>query len=71
MYKEELFRTWSERVTQHRASGLTGKEWCELRGSLANVVAFIKERSSDTISLGDVKHPPIPPPAVLSTYKGI
>ena len=32
MSKEELRRVWSERVAEYRASGLTGKAWCELRG---------------------------------------
>lgn len=67
MSKEELRRVWSERVAEFKASGLTGKEWCESRGLKQHQLWYWVKKESESgaeaqqqwveVALGDATEP--------------
>ena len=63
---KERQRVWSERVADFKASGLTGKEWCESRGLKQHQLWYWVKRESESeaqaqqwveVELSDVAHP--------------
>ena len=60
---KERQRVWSERVADFKASGLTGKEWCESRGLKQHQLWYWVKKAGEPaqqwveVELGEVTEP--------------